>query len=215
MGVCAKAAVNISLLPLEALVRTSRVDHADWNYRPFLALVMRRRFALALALLRGKNLNRVLEVGFGSGIFMPELARRYPHVYGIDVHEQVALVQERLRERNLNAVLSRQDASDTNFPDGFFDGIVSVSAIEFIENIESAAREFFRVLSPNGCMIAVMPGKSPVLDFLLHVSTGEDAQSDYGDRRERVLPVMLEYFSIVRKRRFHPVYTAYEFIRRG
>lgn len=206
--------MNVQLLSQNDVIRTSRVDHADWNYRPLLAYVMRRRFALTLALLEGKEIARMLEVGFGSGIFLPELARHCASLYGIDVHDEVPEVSQRLAELGIGVTLSRQDAGHTSFDDGFFEAIVAVSALEFIDDIEAAARELARVLTPGGSLIAVMPGKSPLLDFLLRAATGENAQTDYGDRRERVLPALLAHFEIRRKKRFAPIYTAYEFVRK-
>jgi len=198
------------LLPPKQLIRTSPVDHADWSYHPLLSFVMRRRYSLVLSLLPRGRVHRMLEVGFGSGVFMPELARHCEELYGIDVHAEVANVQSRLAECGVAAITSRQDAAQTDFPDNFFDAIVALSALEFIERIDDAAREFARILAPQGRLIAVMPGKSAFLDFALHAMTGESAQHDYGTRRERVLPELRNYFRVVRKKSFPPVYTAYE-----
>jgi SAM-dependent methyltransferase len=199
------------LLPQEQLIRTGPVDHADWNYRPLLAFIMRRRFDLIRALLPRGRVPRMLEIGFGSGIFMPELALKCEELYGIDVHDEVAAVQSRLAQCGITALLSRQDAAHTRFSDGMFDAIVSISALEFIDHMNDAAREFARLLAPDGRLVAVMPGKSAVLDFALRTFTGEDAKRDYGDRRERVLPALLEHFRVVRKKSFPPIYAAYEF----
>jgi ubiquinone/menaquinone biosynthesis C-methylase UbiE len=201
----------MKLLPQDQLLHTSRVDHAEWNYRPLLSFIIRRRYTLALSLLPAESVRRMLEVGYGSGIFMPELALRCEELYGIDIHSEAATVQERLMQSGVRATLTRQDAATMDFPDGFFDRVVSVSALEFIERIDEAASAIARVLRPRGRLVAVMPSKSGFLDFALHVSTGEDAQRDYGDRRERVLPALLRHFCIERKRTFAPVYNAYEF----
>jgi SAM-dependent methyltransferase len=201
----------MKLLTKDQLVQTSRVDHAEWNYRPLLSLVIRRRYTLALSLLPPGRVNRMLEIGYGSGIFMPELAQRCNELYGIDIHSEAAAVQARLEQGGIRAALSSQDAANADFPDGFFDIILSVSALEFIERMDEAASAIARVLRPSGRLVAVIPAKSAFLDFALHVLTGEDAQRDYSDRRERVLPALLRYFRIERKRRFAQVYNAYEF----
>lgn len=204
----------MKLLPRAQLIHTGPVDHADWNYRPGLAFVMRKRFSLVLSLLP-KHAHRMLEIGFGSGVFMPELARRCDELYGIDVHEEVSAVEDSLEACGVRASLSRQSATQMTFDDRFFDCVVSISALEFIDRIEGAAEELARVLRPEGRLVAVMPGKSPLLDFALRVATGESAESDYGDRRERVIPALERYFHIVQTRSFSPIYKAYEFAPRS
>ena len=86
----------IRLLPLQDLVRTGPVDHADWNYRPLLGLLQRRRFQLATALLPRPRMQRLLEVGYGSGVFLPELARHCEELHGIDTHASPAEVLGKL-----------------------------------------------------------------------------------------------------------------------
>lgn len=201
----------MKLLPENSLIRTSRVDHADWNYRPLLSYIMRRRFALILSLLPHSRVPRLLEIGFGSGIFLPELAQRCDELYGIDVHQEIDAVQTRVRQCGMDAALSRQSAASLNYPDAFFDIVVSVSTLEFIDDIDSAAKEVARVLTPQGRLVAVMPKKSALLDLALRAVTGENAERDYGDRRERVLPALLKHFVVSRTASFSLIYTAYEF----
>src|SRR4029078_12268937 len=76
------------LLPEEVLVKTGPVDHADWNFRPVLGVIQRARFRLLLDLLGGERVDRLLEVGYGSGVFLPELARRCRSLYGVDIHRE-------------------------------------------------------------------------------------------------------------------------------
>lgn len=199
----------MELLPKEELVVTSGVDHADWNYDPLLSYLMRRRFALVRGLLPRERVHRLLEIGFGSGIFMPELARRCDELHGIDVHAHVDEVRAALERHGIYAALSQQDAAQMTFPDGYFDLIVCVSSLEFIEDIASAAREADRVLTRGGRIVGVVPAHSRFFDSILHALTGANPQEDYGDRRERVIPALLQHFRIARKARFGPVYTAY------
>ncbi len=170
---------------------------------------MRRRFALVESLLP-RHSYRLLEVGFGSGVFMPELSRRCDELYGIDVHDEVPRVQARLEAYGVRAALTQQNASMLTFADDFFDTVVAISTLEFVDGIERAASELERVLRCDGRLVTVMPGKSPFLDFALRVVTGESAERDYANRRERVMPVLGKYFRVIRVKRFVPVYTAYE-----
>ena len=200
---------TVKLLPKSELIVTSSVDHADWNYRPLLSALMRRRFALIERLLPPRRISRLLEVGFGSGIFLPELATKCEELYGIDIHDHVPEVQAALARRNVSAVLSQQSAASMTFPDAFFDVIVSVSALEFITDMDSAACELARVLTRDGVLVAVMPVKSGFLDGMVRVLTGADPRLDYEDRRERVLPALLREFQPISSSRFAGIYRAY------
>ena len=79
---------SLKLLPPEVLIKTSEVDHADWNYRPLLSWIQRLRFRHIVSMLAGERFQRLLEVGYGSGIFMPELKQYCDELYGIDLHKK-------------------------------------------------------------------------------------------------------------------------------
>jgi ubiquinone/menaquinone biosynthesis C-methylase UbiE len=189
---------QLHLLPEEVLVKTGPVDHADWNFRPILGSIQRSRFHLALELLGSDRFNRLLEVGYGSGVFMPELARRCNQLYGIDVHDHCLPVGASLRKIDLSASLSSASAEKMPFESAFFDAVVAVSSFEFILDIEQACREIRRVLKPGGAFFVVTPGQSPMVDLGLKILTGASAKLDYGDRRKLVLPVLRRHFKVER-----------------
>lgn len=193
------------LLPREALIATGPVDHADWNYRPVLGWIQRLRFGLVSRLLPRQKVGRLLEIGYGSGVFMPELARRCEELHGIDIHPRAAKVETCLREHGVAARLVSGSAESLPYENGMFDAAVAVSCLEFVPDAVKGAAEIRRVLKPGGCLVFVTPGKSPVVDWGLKVLTGESAQQDYGERRERLMPAMLEQFVIEDRRVFPPV----------
>ena len=51
---------NINLLPPQALIKTGEVDYAEWNYKPILSYLQRKRFKLCLSLFEERKFNRVL-----------------------------------------------------------------------------------------------------------------------------------------------------------
>jgi SAM-dependent methyltransferase len=187
-------------LPRELLVKTGPVDYADWNYRPVLGWIQRQRFALARSLIGDRRFGRLLEIGYASGVFMPELERYCGELYGVDVHDRHAAVAQRLREVGVEAKLSSGSAERIPHPDGMFDAIVCISTLEYVEDIPGATREMCRVLRPGGYLFVVTPGYSPVLDFGLRLLTGESAKANYGDRRERLIPTLAEIFVIEEQR---------------
>jgi len=77
---------KIKLLPLNTLKKTGEVDFAEWNYRPFLGYIQRKRFQLCVQLLNDYRFENLLIVGYGSGVFIPTLAEYSTNIYGIDIH---------------------------------------------------------------------------------------------------------------------------------
>ncbi|HTP26795.1 MAG TPA: class I SAM-dependent methyltransferase, partial [Anaeromyxobacteraceae bacterium] len=181
------------LLPENVLVRTGPVDHASWNYRPLLGAIQRARFRLAYDLLP-EHVGRLLEIGYGSGVFMPALSEHADELLGIDVHDSAGQVEEILARRGVRAHLSIGVAERLPFDSGSVDCVVAVSALEFVGDLSAVCREVVRVLSPGGRFVIVTPRESPVVDTGMWILTGKRAKDDFGDRRARIRPTLAEYF---------------------
>lgn len=212
-------APRLRLLPRADLIRTGPVDHADWNYKLHLAWVSRSRIRLVVRMLPPR-VGRLLEIGYGSGVVLPEYAARCDDLHGIDPHPHHAAVTAILQRHGVVAALARGTAESLPYPDGHFDRVVSISAIEFVPDPAAACREIVRVLAPDGRFLVVTPGHSRVLDVALKLMTGESAKADYGGKRQQLLPALLAHFRPVRQAKFPPVvgavlplYRAFEFAR--
>jgi SAM-dependent methyltransferase len=193
------------LLPRDALIATGEFDHADWNYEGRLGWLQRKRFDLVLSLMGEARYPRLLEVGYGSGVLMPELRTRCDALYGVDPHPKAREVEAILSRHGIEATLRSATAAALPFDDAFFDCAVSVSALEYVEAIDRASAELARVLKPAGVLIVVTPGHSALLDLALRVSTGEDPARNYGDRRRALVPALLRHFRLERRADFPPV----------
>lgn len=189
------------LLPPADLVRTGPVDHADWNFRFPLGWISRRRLALATRLLPSK-IDRLLKIGYGSGVHLPHWATKAKEVFGIDPHPHAAEVQAKLAQHGVAAALVSGSAEAMPYPDTHFDCLLAISAIEFIPDLPAACREMRWVLRPGGCVVVVTPGRSPLVDLGLKLLTGKSAKADYADRRAAVLPTLLEHFELDRQLTF-------------
>jgi SAM-dependent methyltransferase len=212
---------GLRLLPADALIQTSDVDHADWNFRPVVGNVIRLRYQMLQHVLADRPLGRVLEIGYGSGVFLPHLAKQADEVHGIDPHYHTEGVSAVLGRFGVRAELVSGSATDLPYADHFFDCVVAVSALEFIDDLPKACREFRRVLRPGGMLVAVTPGESKVLDMGLKLLTGVSPRDDFGDRRKKIIPTLLEHFQVRRRidrpRLLHRVvrlYTAFELVPR-
>ncbi|MGN6460288.1 MAG: methyltransferase domain-containing protein [Pseudolabrys sp.] len=95
---------------------------------------------------------RILEVGVGTGISLPDYARDN-RIVGVDISD--AMLQkgrERVVELGLDHVeaLEVMDAERLGFPDKSFDVVVAQYVITAVPNPEAALDEFARVLKPGG-----------------------------------------------------------------
>ncbi len=115
----------------------------------------RRRNSWAVSLLEVQPADRVLEVGFGPGLAIAELARRTPdgHVYGID-HSEVMVRQA--SRRNRAAIRARRVelacAPVGRLPnfDEPLDAILAVNSVGFWADPAGRLRELRRLLRPGG-----------------------------------------------------------------
>lgn len=195
---------SLELLPRSSLIKTSRFDHADWNYRPLLGALQRTRFKLVESMLRGLRLGRILEVGYGSGILMPQLKKHCDRLYGIDTHGRNEEVRKNLELIGVDACLVSGDVSSMPFNTGDFDGIVAVSSLEYVQEIETACKELGRVLKPGSPLFVVTPGASPILDSGLRLIGHEHAEENYGNRREELPRVLASHFAVESVRLWPP-----------
>lgn len=102
-----------------------------------------------LKYLRPKSV--VLDLGCGYGRLSGFFVSRGYEVYGIDVNESA--IEEAKRNEKLNSVrFSVQDATNTNFDNDFFDGILfqAVLACMAIEDRKKILKECYRILKPKG-----------------------------------------------------------------
>src|SRR5262249_17709695 len=139
-----------------------------------------------------------VEVGYGSGIFLPALAGRCERLYGVDVHPNAEAVSEKLSARGVRAQLMLARVENLPFDTASFDAVVSVSTLELVEDIDQGCLELARVLRPGGIGVFITPGFSPALDLGFLLLTGQRAEDSFRGRRPAVLPPLDPPFRIVR-----------------
>jgi phosphatidylethanolamine/phosphatidyl-N-methylethanolamine N-methyltransferase len=100
---------------------------------------------------------RILEVGVGTGISLPDYSRNN-RLCGVDISEpMLRKAQERVTELSLSNVegLWVMDAEHMGFPDASFDVVVAQYVITTVPNPEATLDEFARVLKPGGEIVLV------------------------------------------------------------
>ena len=135
---------------------TGNADPLKFYYMPVARSFYLARFSDAIHLLGGR-IGQLLEVGCGSGIFLPELARHCNSLFACDVHPNLGLVKEMLAAESVDAELIQADARSLPYASESMDAIVCMSVLEHLRDLESPVNEFFRVLRRGGVAIVGVP----------------------------------------------------------
>jgi SAM-dependent methyltransferase len=117
---------------------------ADWYDEVFLGPEPERSVTSETAArLLGSGSGRCLDVGCGTGVFLPRIAELGWEPVGID--ESAAMLR-RARRRAPDVELVRADAAALPFPDRSFDAAVSLWTHTDIDDFGASVREVARVL---------------------------------------------------------------------
>ncbi len=210
--------MKLTIPDINQLSKTGAVDYYYWNYKFPIKYIQLYRFKRIVQLLGEKKYSTLLEVGTGSGIFIPELSKHCDRICACDIHSNFDNIHSLCKQYGIsNYDLSTQSIETTNYPDQYFDVVVAVSVLEFVPDVPKALEEIKRILKKDGVFITICPMESKLLDFFLALYTTKKPKDEFGNARQSVAK-MLEQNFIVQKKgymipiagKLFPVYTHYK-----
>jgi len=111
--------------------------------------------------LRERNVQKVLDLGSGTGRHVIHLAKNCFSMYGLDNSEEgIKTTKQWLEAEGLTAEFALQEMNETlPWVDNFFDAIISVQVIHHatIATIQQTICEMERVLKSGGCIFVTVP----------------------------------------------------------
>ncbi|HAQ20005.1 MAG TPA: hypothetical protein DCR40_12355 [Prolixibacteraceae bacterium] len=207
------------VIPEKSLLnRTNEVDYYYWNYKFPIKYIQLYRFKTIVRLLGNKVYPNLLEVGTGSGIFLPELAQHCDKLYASDIHPYFENIENLLKHYNVkNFGLKSQSIEKTDYPDNFFDAVIAVSVLEFVDDLQAALTEIKRILKEDGVFITICPMHSRFLDAILSLYSEKKPKEEFGESRVYVGKALEQNFTVLKKGymlpiigKLFPVYTHYK-----
>jgi SAM-dependent methyltransferase len=116
-----------------------------------------------LELLDVQRGDRVLEIGFGPGVLIEQLASRSPasHISGVEPSPTMRDAAARLNREAIatgRVELREGTAEATGLPDASFDRVVSVNTVAFWPDLDAGVRELARVVRPGGIAVIAWHG---------------------------------------------------------
>jgi len=148
--------------------------------------VLRERLRRVEAALPRTPVDTILEIGYGSGVFLYTLARHARLLFGIDIHAHGGAVRDRLNANDIDLSAARGSGMELPFRDASFDAVVIVSALEFMDDPGACLGESLRVTRAGGRVVCVTPRVLSWADAVYRVFTGIDPESDFRGGRQRV-----------------------------
>ena len=106
---------------------------------------------------------RILDIGCGNGNMLRKVKDKFRILYGIDISpSRVGEAKEKTKDlypSDISKFKFIEGNADNSFPfqDNYFDTIVCIAVIEHVYDIFSLVREMYRVLKPDGYVIAEVP----------------------------------------------------------
>jgi len=178
------------------LVRLYYAWYAGWFYRQRLRLVSQA--------LGTRPFDSLLDIGTGSGIFIPQLLNHAQKVYGIDIHKSYTGVQKMLQNEGLD--LGRVELREGSilaipYPNASFDAVTCVSVMEHFADPLPALREMHRVLKPHGVLVIGSPVENLITSTLFN-ALGYQVKDIHPGNHRSILAGLNEVFGEVRTRYF-------------
>lgn len=157
---------RLKMLPRGQYRGVNQDDPLRYYYWPVVGGMYRRRVELCLGECRGGE--RVLEVGFGSGLSFLNLNPLYKEIHGLDLTADVQAVGDVFQHQGIQTFLQNGDIMEMPYAAETFDTVLLISILEHLkpEELEKAFGEIKRVLKPGGQVVYGAPVERP---FMVHM----------------------------------------------
>jgi ubiquinone/menaquinone biosynthesis C-methylase UbiE len=177
---------TLVLPPCGSLASGSPVDPLPFYYQPIIGRVYQARMNVGLRCLPD-HCDKILDVGYGSGLLMPTLARHARELYGVDIHPRAKDVTEALARLGVKATLSQADARQLPFEAEQFDVVLTFSFLDYVRPVGPYIDEMLRVTKKGGKLLLGIPKANKLFNHLyklvgystvehLHISSPKDVR---------------------------------------
>jgi ubiquinone/menaquinone biosynthesis C-methylase UbiE len=160
---------ELKLLPYKQYRGVNREDPIRFYYWPLLGSLYRKRVELCLSQCTGGE--RVLEVGFGTGLSFLNLKDVYQEIHGIDLTANIDEVKSVFDPLGIKTYLQNGNVLNMPYPENTFDTVLLISILEHLkpEQQVGAFQEIARVLKPGGQVVYGVPVERGLMVFLFRV----------------------------------------------
>jgi ubiquinone/menaquinone biosynthesis C-methylase UbiE len=175
---------TLKLLPRNEYVGVNDLDPIRFYHSPIFGAMYRRRVELCLGECRGGQ--RILEIGFGTGLTFLNLHENYTEIHGLDLTADTQAVHDAFAARGIQTSLLKGNVLQMPYENDYFDTVLLISILEHLHPPDQlkAFAEISRVLKPGGQVVYGVPIERPLMVFMFkmlgcdirkeHFSTEQD-----------------------------------------
>ncbi|MGC8855579.1 MAG: class I SAM-dependent methyltransferase [Anaerolineae bacterium] len=189
---------TLKLLPREQYRGVNELDPIRYYYWPIFGSMYRRRVELALNECRGGE--RILEVGFGTGLTFLNLHEMYDEIHGIDLTADIGAVQSVFKPLDIPLYLRQGSVLELPYAENTFDTVLLISILEHLkpQELPQAMGEIHRVLKPGGQMVYGVPVERRLMVLLFRL-LGHDIRKEHFSTEKQVAKVASQFLREVRR----------------
>jgi len=160
---------RLKLLGYREYAGVNRDDPLRFYFWPVIGKMYRRRIELCLAECSGGE--RILEVGFGSGVTFLNLCENYKEIHGLDLAASAEEVTAVFKAKQIETHLQNGSVLSMPYADDYFDTVLLISILEHLKPGEQvrAFEEVRRVLKPEGQAIYGVPVERKLMVFVFRL----------------------------------------------
>ena len=160
---------HLKMLPRRHYVGVDDDDPIRFYHWPVIGPLYRRRVELCLAELRGGD--RILEVGFGSGVTFINLHETYKEIHGLDLKASTKDVMNLFKTLQIETHLRNGSVLHMPYADRMFDSVLLISILEHLKpgELPMAFQEIRRVLRPGGQVVYGVPVERPLIGMVFQM----------------------------------------------
>jgi 2-polyprenyl-3-methyl-5-hydroxy-6-metoxy-1,4-benzoquinol methylase len=113
---------------------------------------------------------RAIEIGPGSGVYLPELARHYRFVDAADIADEFLTRARELANIHDNISAMKDDITDSKIGGSTYDLVLCTEVVEHVANSSAAIKHMYRVLKPGGVLILSTPQRYSTLELTCKIA---------------------------------------------